>query len=92
MYKNQTTRFSKQQHHNQFGIFKWFALRGITDEETIKVVTYSFLKEHGYKMEGFDFSKGQENAAYNYVGDIFQKFATYAGKYLLENNYLKLKK
>lgn len=79
------TRYNSQPEHNQYGIYNWFRLKGITNKEIIKETIHNFCQDNGYDMKGFDFSN--EKTIFNWVANRFQQFAPYAGKFLKENNY-----
>jgi len=85
MRTKRATRFNAQPEHNQYGIYNWFRLKGITNKEVIKETIHHFCQDNGYDMTGFDFSK--ERTIFNWVANRFQKFAPYAGRFLQENNY-----
>lgn len=77
-------RFNHQSEHNQYGIYNWFKnRRNIKDKEIIKECVAVFCKENGMEVT----SKTGEKSMFNFAGNRFQKFATFAVKYLKENNY-----
>ncbi len=88
MRTKRATRNNSQNEHNQFGIYNWFKLKGITNKDTIKETVHNFCQENGYDMTGFNFSN--ERQIFNWVANRFQKFATYAGKFLKDNNYIPM--
>ena len=83
------TRYNAPSEHNQFGIYNWFRLKGVKDMDAIRDTIYCFCEENGFDMKGFEFKGVKEKAILNFVGNRFQKFATYAGKFLRESNYIK---
>jgi len=88
MRTKRATRFNAQSEHNQYGIYNWFRLKGVTNKEVIKETIHNFCQDNGYDMTGFNFSN--ERPIFNWVANRFQKFAPYAGKFLKENNYIPL--
>ena len=88
MRTKRATRNNSQVEHNQFGIYNWFRLKGITNKEIMQETIHNFCQENGFYMEGFNFSKGKEVQICNWVANRFTKFATYAGKFLKDNNYV----
>ena len=88
MRTKRATRYNSQVEHNQFGIYNWFKLKGITNKDIIKETIHNFCQENGYDMTGFNFSN--ERQIFNWVANRFQKFAPYAGKFLKDNNYIPM--
>ena len=82
------THRNSQPEHNQYGIYNWFAKKGITDKEVMQGAIHSFCEENGFDMKGFAFTKQRERTVFNWVANRFQKFAADTGEYLKENNYL----
>jgi hypothetical protein len=89
MRTKRATRYNSQPEHNQFGIYNWFRLKGITNKEVIYETLHNFCEAYGYDMTGFNLPK-QERSVFNWVANRFQKFAPYAGKFLQENNYVPM--
>lgn len=78
-------KWSSDAEHNQWGIYNWFKNhKGINDKQIIMECISHFCEANGMEIT----SKTQERTMMNYAGNRFQKFATFAGKYLSENNYL----
>jgi len=88
MRTKRATRYNKQPEHNQFGIYNWFRLKGITNKDVIKETIHNFCQDNGFAMEGFEFFGSKEREIFNWVANRFQKFAPYAGVFLKENNYI----
>jgi hypothetical protein len=88
MRTKKATKHNTQSDHTQFGIYNWFALKGVTDKEIIKETIHNFCQENGFYMEGFSFTKGKEIEICNWVAGRFVKFAVYAGNFLKDNNYI----
>lgn len=88
MRTKRATRYNSQVEHNQFGIYNWFRLKGVTNKEVIKETIHNFCQDNGYDMTDFNFSTGKERTIFNWVANRFQKFAPYAGKFLKDNNYI----
>lgn len=86
MRSKKATRFNSQSQHNQYGIYNWFRLKGITNKEVMQETIHNFCKDNGFDMEEFSFSK-KESQIYNWVANRFGKFATYARNFLKDNNY-----
>lgn len=79
------TRYNHANQHNQFGIVNWFIKKGICDKEIIKEVMFVFCSEKGYEMKHIK----DETKVMNFVQNRFVLFASFAAKYLKENNYTK---
>ena len=90
MRTKRATRYHGPYEHNQFGIYNWFRLKGITNKEIIHETIHNFCQDNGFYMEGFIFKKGKEAEICNWVADRFQKFAPYAGRFLKDNNYIPI--
>lgn len=88
MRTKKATRNNSQVEHNQFGIYNWFRLKGVTNKEVMKETIYNFCQDNGFFMDGFRWTKGKEVEIFNWVANRFQKFAPYAGKFLKDNNYI----
>lgn len=88
MRTKRANRYNKQHEHNQFGIYNWFRLKGITDKDVMKETIHNFCKDKGFDMEGFIFSGAKEKEIFNWVADRFQVFGCYAGEFLKDNNYI----
>ncbi len=86
MRTKRATRYNSQPEHNQYGVYNWFRLKGVTNKDVIKETIHNFCQDNGYDMEGFNFSN--DRAIFNWVANRFGKFAPYAGKFLKENNYI----
>ena len=84
MRKKPAKRFNSQTEHNSYGIYNWFKSKGITNMDVIKETMYNFCLENGF--EGLN-KKTPECTIANFIGNRFQKFAPFAGKFLKENNY-----
>ncbi len=82
-----TTRTNKDSHpnqHTQYGVYNWFARKGIRDMEIIKEVLYFFCSKSGFEMR---FIKN-ETKKFNWIQNRFSVFAAFAILYLKDNNYL----
>ena len=90
MRTKRATRYNSPPEHNQFGIYNWFRLKGITNKEIIYETIHNFCQDNGFYMEGFSFKKGKEAEICNWVADRFRKFAPYASKFLKDNNYVPI--
>lgn len=86
MRTKKATKHNSQDQHNQFGVYNWFRLKGISSKEVIQETVHNFCQESGFCMDGFSFSK-KEKEIFNWVAGRFQAFAAYSGKFLQENNY-----
>lgn len=87
MRTKRANRYNSQSEHNQFGIYNWFRLTGISDKEVIKETLHCFCEVNGFEMNKFS----NEKIMFNWVANRFQKFAPFAGKFLRENNYIDRK-
>lgn len=85
MRTKRATRYNAESEHNSYGIFNYFRLKGITNQETINEVIYAFCDSNGF--EGLN-PNTPEKTKLNFVSNRFQKFAQFAMNYLRENNYL----
>jgi len=88
MRTKRATRYSKPSDHNQFGIYNWFRTKGVSDKDAMKDTIHSFCESFGFNMSGFNLESGKEKSILNWVGNRFQQFATFAGWYLKDNNYI----
>ena len=88
MRTKKASRYNSQQEHNQYGIYNWFKLSGVDNKDIIQETIHRFCQDNGFDMEGFKFSGAKEKSIFNWVANRFQKFASYASKFLKENNYV----
>lgn len=88
MRSKKATRYNSVVEHNQFGIYNWFRLKGVTNKEVMYETIQNFCQDNGFYMDGFNFSKGKEQQICNWVANRFKLFATYSGKFLRDNNYI----
>lgn len=84
MRKKRATRWNAPQEHNSYGIYNWFKLKGISDVNVMKEVMYAFCEKEGFAGLSV---KTPEKTITNFIANRFQKFATFGGAYLKENNY-----
>ena len=78
-------RFNSQKEHNSYGVYNWFRLKGIKNQEVMNEVGYAFCQKQGFNNLS---PKTPEKTKLNYVGKRFEKFAPFAGQYLKDNNYI----
>ena len=78
-------KWNSDAEHNQYGIYNWFKNhKGIKDKEIIMECVANFCQKEGMEIT----SKIQERTMMNFAGNRFQKFASFAAQYLIQNNYI----
>ena len=86
MRKKRANRWNSQSEHNSYGIYNWFKSKGVTNVDIIKEVLYNFCINNGFQNLS---PKTPEHSITNFVGNRFNKFAPFAGKFLKDNNYIQ---
>jgi len=78
------TRWNKDKEHASYGVYNWFRLKGIKDQNIMKEVMWAFCKKNNCEWLTANTS---EISLIDYAGKRFASFAAFAGVYLRENNY-----
>jgi len=87
MRTQRATRFNHEYEHKSYGIYNWFASKGVKNKDVINEVIYAFCQASDFK----DLSAvTPEKTKVNFIHNRFQKFANFGGRYLRENNYIPL--
>lgn len=87
MQYKRTFRGNSHDEDNLLGIYNWFLLRGIKDEEVVRETVHNFCNYAESDFKKITWSYGQKVEIFNWVSDRFSTFSNYADKFLIENNY-----
>ena len=78
------TRFSSDKQHSSYGIYNWFKIKGIFDQEVMKETMANFCIKNGKKID----IETKEGTLISFCRLKFQPFTAFAIHFLKENNYL----
>ena len=84
MHTKPATRYSPKRKHQSYGIYKWFASKGIKNQQIIMEVMANFCIYFGVEI-----TRGtSELELVTFCQSRFYYFPNFATKFLTDNNYL----